>query len=578
MLQRNNAAVMKLLVYLLCLCTGGACLDYTCTPNSSPVGVSLPRGDIYLLQNSSQTLSCHLNPESEYYVKEGLTSSDLYFSTPEGELESRVISHTAISATFTAREAGTTHVTCLVRRKTQNVGICIQRIFSGYLPQAPVNFTCLSENWHNLNCSWDQPVNPVQTHYDVKFIEPGITATNRSCPYDDYHFPDVADPGPNCFLDLTTTPPYRQTVKIYTFYFNATNPLLPGGKIYKEVVDHYAIIKPGSAQLVNLTAVSASRMALSYRVPREMQHFEPGLKQFVRYRNSWTNQWTSVDTSHILTNETFFPIQINGLQPYTNYTFEIKMISTTADLSRPELWSDPALVTGRTNASSPSQPAAVDVGSFEVLDAGSRRTVFVYWSSLDPSQYNGPQFRYIAKDEGGKIKPINITDSYAKFEGVPVSSMTVRVGAANAVGLAPSWSVLVIPGSNHLAGLSPRSLTKIWKGSGRFEIAWRAPARVGEVETYTLFWCRAEKDRPHQCHGHLDWKTIQVLSQPLLPCKHTGSFFTLKLILLIYLFFLYSYLFIFSLQIHFCFFHFLFAFFLSRCRVNHPFCRAHMLR
>ena len=84
--------------------------------------------------------------------------------------------------------------------------------------------------------SWDKPYNPVETHYDVKFIEPGYTATNKSCPSNNHV---DSDPEHNCFLDLTTTPPYRQTVKIYTFYFNATNPLLPGGEIYKEAVDHY---------------------------------------------------------------------------------------------------------------------------------------------------------------------------------------------------------------------------------------------------------------------------------------------------------------------------------------------------
>ena len=36
-----------------------------------------------------------------------------------------------------------------------------------------------------------------------------------------------------CYLDLSTRPPYRQSVKTYSFYANATNALLPGGVIYR---------------------------------------------------------------------------------------------------------------------------------------------------------------------------------------------------------------------------------------------------------------------------------------------------------------------------------------------------------
>ena len=497
------------IVYLICLCTSVCALDYKCSPMSAVgLGVSLPLGDIHLLQHSKQNLTCHLNPSSDHYKLEGLRSSNLFFSTRHGRLESEVLSDNTISTIFDAKEVGVTDVSCNIERPDHTtVSICFQRVITGSLPQPPVNFTCLSENWHNLNCSWDKPYNPVETHYDVKFIEPGYTATNKSCPSNNHV---DSDPEHNCFLDLTTTPPYRQTVKIYTFYFNATNLLLPGGEIYKEAVNHYAIIKPGRAVKVNIDSVTPRSLQLSYRVPSEMHHFEPGLHQFIRYKNEWTNQWESVDTTLFQTHEDVFSFPIQSLQPYTTYTFEIKMISTAADFHRLELWSEPVLISERTKPDAPSSSPLVDVGSFEVLDTGARRTVFIYWKSFEPWQLNGPQFQYIAKDEGGKFKPSNITNSYAKFEGVPASAMTVRVGAANSEGLAPVWSVVTVPAAPGLAELQPRSLTKIWKGTGRFEVAWRAPVSA-EVRNYTLFWCRAAKDRPHQCDGQLDWKTIQVL-------------------------------------------------------------------
>ena len=38
------------------------------------------------------------------------------------------------------------------------------------------DFSCVSENWENLNCTWTEPWNPVRTEYDVHFKEPGRTS------------------------------------------------------------------------------------------------------------------------------------------------------------------------------------------------------------------------------------------------------------------------------------------------------------------------------------------------------------------------------------------------------------------
>ena len=40
-------------------------------------------------------------------------------------------------------------------------------------PLAVENFKCISENWSNLNCTWDEPYNPVKTEYSLHYAEPG---------------------------------------------------------------------------------------------------------------------------------------------------------------------------------------------------------------------------------------------------------------------------------------------------------------------------------------------------------------------------------------------------------------------
>ena len=40
-------------------------------------------------------------------------------------------------------------------------------------PLAPENFTCISDNWESLTCTWDIPYNPVKTTYELFYYEQG---------------------------------------------------------------------------------------------------------------------------------------------------------------------------------------------------------------------------------------------------------------------------------------------------------------------------------------------------------------------------------------------------------------------
>ena len=52
-------------------------------------------------------------------------------------------------------------------------GICNQMMEVGFKPMPPENFTCISENWQSLNCTWDVPYNPIQTVYELAYFEDG---------------------------------------------------------------------------------------------------------------------------------------------------------------------------------------------------------------------------------------------------------------------------------------------------------------------------------------------------------------------------------------------------------------------
>jgi hypothetical protein len=158
---------------------------------------------------------------------------------------------------------------------SRSLGVCSQKIFTGHLPLPVQNFSCLAQNWHSLNCSWRTLPNPVETAYELLFIEPGTKRHPWHCPtvadLEDLKLPAL--PENTCYVDLTTHPPYRQSIQTYTFYFNGTNRLLPTGRLQRFDVDHWAVVRPDPPLGMRLENVSASELLLSYSIPKQLKHF-----------------------------------------------------------------------------------------------------------------------------------------------------------------------------------------------------------------------------------------------------------------------------------------------------------------
>ena len=359
-----------------------------------------------------------------------------------------------------------------------------------------------------------------------RFIEPGIKAHPKDCPdlsgtggdqYDPDNFSyQTFRPQKKslkfCYLNLSTKPPYRQTVSTYTFYVNATNPLVPGGKVYKIPIDHYSIVKPGKAESVNLTVISSDQLLLEYKVSLSMTEFPPGLIQQVKYKDEYSNSWKILQSlSNLDPAQDRFNVSILDLKPYTNYTFTIQMISATADSSNLRLWSDIVSVWSRSNASLPAHSPRINVGSFETLKSGGpMRTVRVYWKQLEVWERNGPNFTYLAwLPESPQFKPVSGDKSYVQLSNLTNMGQEILLTSENIVGHAAYPSKLKIPQTSFISGLEPRSITKVWLGDGKYRVAWRHPQenRRNEVVMYTLFFCkdRNGKDRPYPCDGPTDW-------------------------------------------------------------------------
>ena len=130
-----------LLLYLCCLQSVDCITDYKCLPDTDPIGVSLPRGDIFLQQNQSQNITCHLNPKYPYTPLDAFSSQNLVFKSKHGYLNSTAIDATSIVARYVGNEIDIDDVSCLIKKSEDVfVPICAQRIHVGYTPLPLQNF------------------------------------------------------------------------------------------------------------------------------------------------------------------------------------------------------------------------------------------------------------------------------------------------------------------------------------------------------------------------------------------------------------------------------------------------------
>ena len=145
------------------------------------ISVSLPRGDIEVLVGSDEfNIYCHLNPNYKYYTQNGARSRDLSFhilSARKGSVKTRldsvILNETSIQATYDPKIVAKDRIECLVEVEGKSRAVCNQMVKVGYGVQPPENFTCISENWQSLNCTWDVPYNPIRTQYELFFMELG---------------------------------------------------------------------------------------------------------------------------------------------------------------------------------------------------------------------------------------------------------------------------------------------------------------------------------------------------------------------------------------------------------------------
>ncbi|XP_076245773.1 cytokine receptor domeless [Calliopsis andreniformis] len=499
--------------FITLLCTTFCNAD----PNQCAIGLKTPgrtwpQGDIVLEYGQPLRILCILNQTYVDAEFPGKNASDLVFFRNKREMEPQfisIINETTISLDVERPPPAEDMYYCKLRlhndHNKQYEAVCLNKVVVGFKPQEPENFTCISRNWENMNCSWDPVQNYVTTRFTLVFKLAGRAGGRKLFPCPKEHQKPL--PPNTCLWDTSTNPIYRQPYEFYTFILNVENVL--GNASFQYKFNHFAHVipdKPANLSIVNKTFDSA---LLHWSVPFPMQNFPPGLHHRIEYQNQWElrKTWQIINiTNDVRAHKRYY--NLTGLE-YANTAYDVRVFMKSAVAIGEDKWSEFCDITFRTPPRLPGRPPKTDIGSFEIAENSATRDVYLYWQDIPAYLKNGDNFTYEIDhvEENGRkltLTPNETTTTYAKFKGISFNNYKFEIVSSNIVGANKDRAKIFVP-SKYEIPREPIAFTKIAFDEGLYELSWKPPIMNMEITNYTIFWCDNDRDRPYQCTGYLDW-------------------------------------------------------------------------
>lgn len=515
-LRTNYLASSGWRPYLLLICLSCMLLPATsrdCAIGLRTPGWTEPQGDIVIKYGNSLKIYCILNQTYMDIHHPDKNSSDLVFFRNSKEIGSEyitIVNSTAIYLTLRRPPLSESMFYCQMRTgdaDQRHVAVCLNKVVIGLPPQRPKNFTCISENWQNMICSWQPVKNHVYTRFTLMFRLSGRTGGRKlfPCPKD---FPRSLPPN-TCMWSEATDPIYRQPYDRYTFVLYAENVL--GNASYTFKVNHYANVIPAKPQNLTVLNKTLDSAMLYWTIPFPLETFPPGVYHRIMYENQWDGQntWKVINiTTKSHKHKKYY--NLTGLE-YANTVYDVRVLLKSAVASE-DKWGDFSHVTFRTPPRLPGRPPRTDVGSFEIAENNVNRDIYLYWQAIPAYLENGDSFKYqiIRVEENGRavdqqaLKPCEMTRSYVKFKGISFNDYRFEIASMNEIGLNEERARIFVP-SKYEMPHEPLTVTKIAFEGGLYELSWKPPVRQNDITNYTIFWCDNDRDRPYQCTGYLDW-------------------------------------------------------------------------
>ncbi|XP_071454335.1 cytokine receptor isoform X2 [Hetaerina americana] len=491
-------------------------LNHTCAPGVDTPGATYPRGDIFLEVGQPLEILCMLNPSHKDALERNASHLVFYRNdelVPPEFL--RVVNTTTLKLYVKEMPASSDMYYCRLKLRNGHdlKSVCLNSVFVGYKPQEVTNFTCISNNWQSLTCSWVPPHNYVKTTYTLVYRLAGRAGRRIQ-----HGCPEKLDERENkCFWNSSTVPHYRQPYEYYFFTINGRNAL-GNMSAMNSKFHHYAHIIPAKPENLRVLNRTLSSILLKWDVPLPLPVFPPGLIQKVEYQHQWMpgDIWQVANTSHLKMQNGSYVYNFTNIE-YAYTVYDIRVYMKSAVATGDGWWSQPANITPCTLPTIPGAAPKTDIGSFEVAGGLPNRDVYIYWQEIPEYLHNGPNFEYkiIEIHENGikrHLIPSEMTRTYAKFKGLTFNSYTFTIVSSNSEGYSMESSQVYIPSQTDSPG-DPASFTKIAFGDGIYELSWKHPNDQDNIINYTIFWCSNDRDRPYQCAGYLNWTYVSSDTQ-----------------------------------------------------------------
>lgn len=260
----------------------------------------------------------------------------------------------------------------------------MRSVFVGYKPHNVTNFKCRSENWQKMNCSFEQPYNPIPTQYDLSFSFDRDAYVVFSCPLEGQYNNTW-----KCSIDLDSS--YRQSHEFYYFTLVSNNTF----GIHKEnyTINNFNNVIPEAPSECHATYITSRSAILHWAISYKLQTFKRDFIFEIKILSSFDNAvWKPISTVNILKQLINYTLPLENLEfADTTYDVRIRMKTATAEDSE-EMWSNYSSCLFTTLPRRPDNPPDVVIGGFEI---NVYNDIFVYWREIPRSKHNSATgFRY----------------------------------------------------------------------------------------------------------------------------------------------------------------------------------------
>ncbi|XP_054714344.1 uncharacterized protein LOC129223978 [Uloborus diversus] len=472
---------------------------------------------------SNLTVQCHLfKDEIELnHTKYAVGAENLLLKFENSYLDAvRIVDNLTVEyfvPNATLNDSGLYKCYLDIPEMSANLLVCLSNIAVGYPPLDVTSFSCISDDFRNLTCSWEKPFNPVNTDYTLNDLLRGLIL--RKCP-------EVLNKT-SCQYRKDTAPPYLLSPTKLHFRLDGNNSL---GKNYQTIqVDHYKIVKPGMPRILPIFNATARSILLKWRPSKNLDYesFPPGLMYSVQY---YPALYPGNIQEVILRFKENGSLLLEDLIPHTDYVFKVRCRSPYSEGEH--MWSPTAIAPAGTLADVPYLAPEIASSSFDVETILGNRTITLYWRGVPPQFENGRDFHYtieyhlyhVPSRVVREMSAINVgKNTFHSFSHLDAqSAYFFRISAVNEMGPSYNTSEIIVDKAEKLLE-GPRDIVVLSHGNGTYEVSWKMSNR--RPMNYTVFWCQSLKPRPVKCNGALSWlHTLKQQVELQLPDKSNYQF------------------------------------------------------